>query len=552
MKITTPQQIADLKELYAQASAHRRTKWLECWKMYISHLDTSQNPFLANLFIPKSHEAVELLAAFLSGHNQTISAEPEGKEDTLKAGIIEKLLDFQWRKVLRARSKLLTWIKQTLLFGNGIMKVGWDADKDEPFMNAVSISDVYFNPFISELQDSIVIHRIIRPLSEIKKDEKYNENRKEVISVGDDKEDEDRSKFKSYDLTGMAVFGKEEKGELLECWTQEELFTIATTSKGLQFLRKIENPYGFIPFVKMRCKNNPLPNRAYDFGIIEPSIKLQKAFNDAVNEFFDNVSLINNKMWIKRRGAAINPMDLVRRPGGTITVSDIQKDIRADEVSDIKPSLLELIRFLDAEFQQSSLVSNLLKGIYGAEFATEAALGQQNIQTMLDMLDQNIKDAFSELGNMLVEINLKNLKGVKSIKVLDNEKEMAWLEVNMKEIQGKYDIRIEADRSASFSRVVRQKQLLDLLAIISKDPEFMQRYPKTKEKIYKKWLSEAGFANVDYFFEEEAMPTGETEVNLTPSAARVDVEIPRRDELLTVPSIQRSILQKAMPGKSKI
>ena len=549
--MTDPKKIIEFKNYCISASQDRRTKWLECWKMYVSHLDASTNPFLANLFIPKSHEAVELLAAFLSGPNQSISAEPEGKEDTLKAGIIEKLLNFQWRKVLKARSKILTWIKQTILFGNGIMKVGWDSDLDEPFINPVSISDVYFNPFIADIQDSSVIHRLLKPIEEVKKDDKYNDYRRLVIRVGDDKEDEEKSKFRTYDLTGVSSFSGGQKVELFEVWTKDKLQTVADTVNGYQFLRNEDNPYGFIPFVKMRCKNNPLPNRAYDFGVIEPTIKLQKAFNDSVNEFFDNVSLINNKMWIKRRGAAINPMDLVRRPGGHITVSDINKDIRADEVSDIKPSLLELIKFIDDEFQQASLVSNLLKGVYGAGFATEAAIGQQNVQTMMDMLDQNIKDAFSELGNMLVEINLKYLKGVKSIKVLDNEKEIAWLEVNMKEIQGKYDIKIEADRSASYSRIVRQKQLLDLLAILSNDQEFIQRHPKTKEKIYKKWLSEAGFANVDYFFEDDA-EFADSEVNLgyTPPAVRVDTETPRRDELLTQPAIERSIMQKAMPGKS--
>ena len=498
---TEADKIYDKREFYRKCSAQDRSKWVDYYKAYMSVPETD-NPFLANLFIPKTHEAVELLAAFLVGPNQSISASPEGTEDTAKAIVAEKLLEFQWRKVLKAREKIITWVKQGIIFGNGIMKVGWE--DGNPWIEPISLPDIYFDYYQRDIQDSeMVIHRIVKSIDEVKKDKKYNSNRRKVVAEAE--EEEKDTKFNAYDTATSATDNT--KVEILEVWTKEEVITTAPTGAGYTILRREKNPYDFVPFIKLRFKNNPLPNRAYDIGAIAPTINIQKAFNDTINEFFDNATLINNKMWIKRRGAAINPMDLRRRPGGVITVDDIERDLKPDEVSDIKPSLLKLLEVLDTEFQQASLVINILKGVPGAKFATEVAAGQANVQQMLDIIDGNIKDALSELGQMVLEMDLKNIKETQSIKVLDNEEEWGWIEIEPKDFSGKFDVEVKPNRNIFGSKAVKQKQLLDFLGIISADEQITARYPNLKMKIYKKWLEEAGFSDAAYFFEENSRET---------------------------------------------
>src|SRR3990167_10414676 len=252
------------------------------------------------------------------------------------------------------------------------------------------------------------------------------------------------------------------------------------------------------PFVKLRFKTNPLPNRAYDTGAIEPTIHLQKAFNDLLNELFDNVALTNETMWQVRRGAAVNPMDLIARPGGIVEVDDINADIAPLIAGDIRNSGVEMLRMIDAEFQQASMVTNLLKGVPDAKFATEAAINQSNAQTLMDMIDQNIKDALSELGQMILNINLQYGKGVRSFRVMDNDKQAVFAEVDLKDISGKYDIKISSDRANATSKAVIQKQLLDMIMIVAKDAMTLQKYPDLLTKLYKKWLQDSAVGNVDY------------------------------------------------------
>jgi hypothetical protein len=520
IKETQAEEILAQRKYFLDSSRGIRDKWTESWEMYNSKLDDSKNPYLANLFIPKIHEAVELLAAFLVGPNQSINIEAEGKGDAKKEPLVQKWLDFMWRKTIKMRPKLVTFVKQGLIFGNGIMKVGWDEVNKKPFVETISMPDVYFDYYTADIQESMVIHRIIKDTKDVQNDKKYNRRDREgfvrnrVISTSDMLQDEESTRFDAYDKT-INTQNPKATTEILEAWTQDQVITIAPTSLGYKTIREAPNPFKykngdtFIPFVKLRLKNNPLPNRAYDMGAVEPTIKLQKAFNDMMNEVFDNVSLVNNKMWKKRRGSGVNPMDLVSRPGGIVEVNDIN-DLEGLEVSDIKASGIKMLEILDNEFQQASMVVNLLKGVPGAEFATEAAIGQQNVQTMMSMIDLNIKDALSELGQMVLEISLKHQKGMKSIRVLDDDQKTVFVEVELKNIDGLYDIKVIPDRSAITSKIVVQKQLLDFLKIVSADEMVAMRYPQLRIRVYRKWLEEAGFGDVDSYFEEQpqqgAMP----------------------------------------------
>lgn len=561
-KAKLPDKIIAQLDHFTKTSAKKRSSMLECYKHYNSHLDRAANPFLANLFIPKTHEAVESLSAFFCGANQTVTARPEDGKDVTRAKIAEKLLEFQWRKVLKARGKVVKWIKQALLFGNGVMKVGWDSEKNCPYLNVINLPDVYYDFYIENIQDSPVIHKIVRFRDAIEADEKYDSDVAKQLIAGeaDDKGEKEGVAFGLYDKSDN--LGPEEedgnpKVTIYEYWSNDgELITIGRTGLGNQILRRVDSPFKdtdgkyYKPFVKIKCKDSPLANRAYDIGAVEQTIKIQKAFNDAVNEFFDNVSLVNNKQWIKKRGAAINPNDLIRKPGGIITVDNINEDLKGEEVSDVKSSIVEMIRFLDNEFQQASMVVNLMKGVSGADTATEAVMGQQNVFNLFDSVNQNIQDGMSELGQMLIDLDIKHLKTIKSLQILDSEEKVAFADVDKAAIKGKYDIRVMADRKNTQNQAIRQKQLLDFLGVVAADPMTMELYPHLPQKIYKKWLEEAGFADADWFFDEDEKLNENVPVTETKEAKKAGPAVAPKAKLMT-PGVEELMPGKMIEGVNK-
>lgn len=507
------QEIVDLKEHYKQQSRKERKVWIECYKNYINYTPELTNPYLSDLFIPKTHEAIELMSAFLIGKNQTIDVSPKNKDDVEAANFMGTLIEYQWQCDLNARPKLITWMKQAGLFGNGFMKMGWDADTDKPFMACIGIDNIFMDYYTADPQKCIIIHRIIKRIEDVQNDDRYK-NTANLVPMSESDIEESETKFSAFDKTTITPGIDQEESEeteLLEAWNpfDNTVTTVGQTASGWKVLRRIPRPYKnydgeeYNPFVKVKFKNSPLPNRAYDIGAIEPTLKIQKSYNEAANQFMDNAVLINDKMWIKRKSANIDPKTLQRRPGGFIEVNDIDADIRSEEVSDIKQSMFEMLSFLDNEFQQASAVSNLLKGFQTGGTATEAALGQQNVQTLIDMIDGNLKQAMSEIGMMLSDLNIQFMNKKQVVKLFENDEQMTFAEIMPEHIKGSYDINISSDRGAMEGKAVRQKQMLDMINILKGDPITMQKFPDALPKLYKLWLKEAGMGDVEDIFDAE-------------------------------------------------
>lgn len=514
------------RKRYENDRKGKEREWTESFKMYMSFVDKVLNPFLSNMFIPKTHEAVELLAAFLIGSNQTVSATAEnGASDTVKARVAGRYLDFLWRKVLKARIKTLVWIKQTIIFGNAIMKLGWDPQENKPWMSVCAIEDVYFDYFEADIQDSeYIFHEIRKDPEDVKSDPKYDLTdsqgvliREQVICGGSPFQNAASALFSTFD---GSLQRSENTGKVLivEAWCKGEdgkpqkLKTLLPTQNGWRIARDADNPNRyktddgkpgeyFRPFVKSRMKVTPLTNRAYDISAIYPTIHIQKAFNDLMRQYFDSVQLVNAPMWKKRRGARINPSELVRRPGGVITMGDINKDLAPETIGDVKQSMIEMLNRLDREFQAASMISSLL--LQFSDTATGDSLEQQPLQTLRDMINQNIVDALSEVGQMALTITLANKEGRASVVMYENEKETATLDFEIKAIDGFHDVRIVPDRNDMTSKLGQNKVMVDFTKLVATDQQTRAQYPSLMQKIYKRFLENGGVGDVDYFFSEE-------------------------------------------------
>lgn len=547
--------ILDEFSLYEEQSQNVRSTWGDCYTAYKSVLEERKNPYLSNIYLPKSHEAVELLTAFLIGNKHIVRAKGADKYDAPKAVPIQRLLSYQWQKVLRAYDKIETWAKQGILFGTGIMKAGWMDDEekelDDPFIEPIEISRFYCDFYTKDVQDQhSVIHEIVTNEDKVKNNAAYTEKKgiKNLIIAKSGANPTDLS-FDSTD-SSIASYTNNvvKKVRLLERWTHKKVITIAEVEGGWIKLREDKNPYGFIPFVKFVYKTSPLSNRFYGIGAIEPTLIIQKAINSTINQMFDNISLINQKMYLKRRGASINPQDTLARPGGIIEVTDIDKDLKGLEISDIKASIQMLMQLLNQEYQEASGAINLLKGLAGAEFATEVALQQRNVSTVLDKITEHFQTSLSELGQMLVEVNLENITTNKAIKILENDDEELWIEVSPDEINGKFDIDIQVDRTAQTDRVIMSKQLIDFLAVATKSEQLMASVDIVP--LFKKWLEFQGFADTEEFFKKALPQAGQVGLTPTPVAQtgtlRTQPERPKGGEEITTRGLIKSAIAPAI------
>jgi hypothetical protein len=493
------------KRHFEELTAKQRKNWEDLYDLYNGVLPASKHKSLSRNFVPKVHQAVETMASFLVGNNPSLFVTPVGVDDDDKARFMQRLLEFQWEHDLNMKPKVLVWVKSAILFGVGVMKVGWDTKKDGPFAYPLNIGDFYTDPFERDLQNATrVIERLVLPIEHVEK--MYDvKGLKPVGITGQGERDSSMFDNTDFDTVDREVI---QKIELLERWTPEEVVTVAVQygtkddkpAEVPKVLRRIKNPYGFVPYVSVHYKDSPLPNRFYTIGAIEPVAKTQKRMNQLVNQIVDNVNLILSPAAKVRRGSGIDPRQMQLFPGKTLFMNNIQQDLDFVVVPDTTSTGFRLLQYLDGEFQRGTSVTDIRQGIDSPDTATGARIQQANLNTTTTLVKENVEHAVGIVGQLLAKLNIKNISSMRAIRIFDPEEvfdferqtgvrpedpfnglplepgpeERADIQRNGRvfridkgDLDGDYDIAVRADSTLLQSKDVLRKQLLDFVTFLS-------------------------------------------------------------------------------------
>lgn len=525
------------KKYYEESTRSIRDGWDDLHDLYIGKLPPAKHKSLSRNFIPKAHQAVETLASFLAGNNPSLFVTPVGESDDDKARFMAKLLEFQWVHDLHAKPKVLTWVKSAILFGVGVMKVGWDADTDAPFIYPVNIGDFYTSPYERDLQKThSVIERLILPIDYVEK--KYGV--KGLIPLGTSNTnllDSTVFDVKEIDPVSRTM---EQRVELLERHTLQDIITVIVqpakdkdgnvSQRGMN-VRKVQNKKGFIGYVSLHYKDSPLPNRFYTIGAIAPVARTQKRMNATLNQMTDNINLMMNPYAKVRRGSAIDTRELVLFPGRAVYMGDIQRDLEWGVVPDTTNTGYKLLQYLDGEFQRGTTVTDIRQGEGGSNTAAEARIQQANLNVTTSLVKENVEDAIAQLGTFLAKLNIQNINSARSIRIFDPGEvfdfevltsqrppnpltpaqplPMSALEqqdiqrvgrvfrFNKGDLDGDYDIRVQADSTLMQNRDVLRKQMQDWLSFLSG-----LGVQINTEKATKDWGSISGIADAAKYIDK--------------------------------------------------
>lgn len=108
-------------------------------------------------------------------------------------------------------------------------------------------------------------------------------------------------------------------------------------------------PLGEIPITVGFCvieTHQPMPK-----GLSQLGHQLQAEVNEIANQRSDNVKFVLNKRWIVRRGSQVDVDGLLRNvPGGVTMASDVEKDVREVNWTDVTASSFQEQDRLNADF----------------------------------------------------------------------------------------------------------------------------------------------------------------------------------------------------------
>lgn len=285
-----------------------------------------------------------------------------------------------------------------------------------------------------------------------------------------------------------------ERYELLHYWTDDH-YGIIVNRKQLVWYG--DNPYwrhGKKPYVLSSYE--PLPNELYGLSAIRIIAPLAHELNTQRNQRIDNVSLILNRMWLKRRSADIDEDQLVSRPGGVIDV-DTFDDIKELGMQDVTSSAYLEENITKQDMEGALSTTAVVRGADPTRKETATEIMQKNTNAGIRFEVKIMLYQVLGLERLCYLMDLNNQQFVDStrlVKLYGENDAWEWYLAKPGELIGEHEYRPAGSNvDPAANREVRRQQLTEMLqAVHALNMPYFDRY-----KLARLWAESYDLRNVD-------------------------------------------------------
>ncbi len=260
---------------------------------------------------------------------------------------------------------------------------------------------------------------------------------------------------------------KKEMFELLHYWEDDRHSILINRTECIYDGR---NPYWRHrkkPFVTSSFEL--MGDEFYGISAVEIIADLQHELNSRRNQIMDNVNLLINRMFLKRRGADIDDSDLISRPNAVIEVDDVERDIRPLEMGDMKNSAWMSLNMENQQMDNTLAADSIVRGATTSksQTATEVMTKNTNASTRFDikiMLYESL--GVKRLAYLMDLNNQQFITEDRLVKISDGDVEQ-WQMVTPDDFMGEFDYRptgTSVDPSAN--KEVRREQLTNMIQFL--------------------------------------------------------------------------------------
>lgn len=372
------------------------------------------------------------------------------------------------------------------------LKTIWDDNE----IQVVDFFDFWVDPRASSLEDArFVIQREFMSREDIEnKLQKFGESTDGGVvfpmdwaalkDSGGGLTDGRYERMNATDITQETTDGSayiDEKYEVLWFWYPDKM-RMLINRKTVAYSGP--NPYwhGKLPFVMTGF--DPLPNEIYSLSAVDVIADLQDELNTHRNQRIDNVSLILNKMWMKRRTAEIPDSELVSRPHGIIEVESLD-DLKAVEFEDVTTSAYQEEAIIKSDMENAIGTPPVVRGTSGnaKETATEIVTKNTNagirFETKILLYEALALIPMAELMDLN---NQQFIEDERIVKMYGEEGLQEWQAVSPGDLFGEHDYRPSGSSTdPSANKEIRRQQLKELVEFVMKaNLPFVKRYNLVK------------------------------------------------------------------------
>lgn len=383
-------------------------------------------------------------------------------------------------------------------------------------------------------------HRILRPVDDVRLDEKYDPSERKKVEPGQMESYKDHDAPRLLDWAddadtadipnnrGSDVLKDKNRDEFAELWeihdAKSETVKVITMD-GKDYLRDEvdELQIDGLPFVAFSF--NPSPDSFWGISDAQVLHPQQEELND-IRELQQRYRREGLRKLITRRGALseeakkalksakpdafveLDNMDAMARLADQIIVMERQlpADIMAwgEQITQDMRDLAGLGRNQMGDYDSSSRRS-----------ATEAGIVQQNAQIRIDERRDIMADVLTRVMRKCNQMVFKFWTAPQVARVTGPDGAMHWVQYTGEEIQGEYDYRVEPDDALPLTKQTRQQQSVALFQAIA--PVLMQMGPPMMPgviELARNVLMKHEDMNPDAIIPRPQMPTGAPPIDL--------------------------------------
>lgn len=478
--------VADFESARKYIREHYQGVWADCFKSYNGIRTRRGYEGTADEFVPETFSIVESLKTSIAGAKPKFKYIPVTEEQEPDTTALNALVEFYWQQN-NMTEKVLNWVGDMIIYGNGIFYVTWQDGK--PLIQHIPLSDFFVDPTSTHMNRPeepgyarYAGHRYLTSIEELKARKKvdldtgklvdYYENLDDIAGdTSSDDMDKDRKEMFIGSTLGKSAYKKQV--EIIEYYTRSRHVVVANRSTIIldeknpyqrdrrfvtevlvvdgeitEYKREIPEIQGFLPYAILR---NYVDNSLFFArGDVEVILESQESLNDTATQKRDNLDYALNNMW------GIDPRfkhlaeQLKSEPGAVFPIP--KGALYALEKQDVSPAADAEIGRLTQVMRTATAADAAVQGVqqrFSRTTATEvqAQLNQASMRFTTKV--QTLEDeGFAQLARILfkmIQIFVDEPLAVRQIGV----KGIEWLSYDPARYIGEYEPNVVLESTAA-------------------------------------------------------------------------------------------------------
>ena len=481
----------------------KEEKYDRTWKRMVDLYRGKHYEFASDedrMLVNMAFSTINVIAPSVSVNHPKITVGARKPEDGDRAVITEAIVNYWWRHY-DCQTALRRAVDDYLVMGHGWLKVGYrfveeervkqmnadtnptdvseinDANvetelvvlEDRPFVEKVSVHDMYVNPEATCMDDiAWIAQRIRRNLKDVQNDKRYNRAARQEAQP---------TTWTKWGDENTARPNRSKNDAFVDVWEFYDVKrkTMAVFCDGGDnfLINPRPIPYAFgHPFVMMR--NYDVPNHFYPLGELEAIEPLQLELNETRSQMMNHRKRFARK-WLYKESA----FDESGRAALESDEDNVMVPVSGDEalgnvISPMPavinpPDMYNVSNMIQADIDRISGVGEFMRG--GASeisrTATEAAMMQDAMNARTSDKLAEVERTIARSASRLIALAQQFMTGDSVVRVVGSNAMPIWVTFDRDWIAGEFDFEVEGGSTQPVNESFRRQMAMQLVDAMS-------------------------------------------------------------------------------------